>query len=122
MKISIPFREDMSLAIICREKTATTRTKRYGSIGDEFIVDYQGYKLECVITDIKRLKLSEVAYCYHRQEGFDSVEGFVETWCEIHPVRGFDHNQLVWLHSFEPSWNISLAGEVVRPEKKFGGH
>lgn len=101
MLIKIPFTEDMALAVINSRKSCTTRTKRYGSIGDVFRVEYS-YRFETlIITDLKHITLKQVAADYYSHEGFISPEDFIATWRELHPRAGWVPNQLVWTHFFD---------------------
>ena len=97
MKINIPFSPDMAEAVITGRKTCTTRTKRYGKPGDTFIVKSK----EMELVDVSQVTVGYVAFCLHQEEGFHSVEGFINKWKELYPRKGYVQSPLVWLHIFE---------------------
>lgn len=101
MEFKIPFSKDMAAAVIDGKKTCTTRSKRYGAMGDTFIVVGLFMWCECQITNLAHMTLENVAKAFCRQEGFDSPEAFIERWKRLHPVAGFVPNQLVWLMEFK---------------------
>ena len=78
-------------------KVATTRTKPYGRVGDCFLA----FGTQFIITNVIETTLEIVAFDYHRAEGFNSVEGFIKCWEAIHPVKGWQPGQNVYLHLFE---------------------
>jgi len=101
MKVTLPFTDDMAQATIEGRKTCTTRPKRYGSIGDVFRVE-NGFRFETLIfNDMKHITLQQVAADYYREEGFDSPQGFIDKWCQLHPRSKWVPNQLVWTHFYE---------------------
>lgn len=86
----------MAKAALDGRKVCTSRNKRYGEPGDTFPIEGVEFRLfatECVC-------LNRVAYCFYRQEGFDSPEGFIAKWNEIHPRVGYEEEHMVWLHWF----------------------
>ena len=103
MLIKIPFEEDMAKAIKAGRKTCTTRTKRYGNVGDIFRVENGTYgRFEVlIITDVKHITLHQVATYYYKAEGFDTPEGFINKWRQLHPRAGWLPNQRVWTYFFK---------------------
>lgn len=95
-KITIPFRDDMKDLIIGGVKTCTTRNKRYGCIGDTFEIDKRVF----VLTWVSHIYLKQVADTKYKEEGFDSPDEFIKIWEAIHPRKGYDRTQAVWLHEF----------------------
>jgi len=95
--VFIPFRPDMTKAVLDGNKCCTSRNKRYGEPGDWFDLGKHRFK----ITAIERFSLDMVAYTLFKEEGLDSPDAFIGIWKEIHPGRGFDPNQKVWTHFFE---------------------
>ena len=75
----------------------TSRTRKYGEAYDEFEV----FGARFTITDVKKMQLKDVRDKYWREEGFDEPIGFVHMWGEIHPKKGFDPEQWVWVHTFK---------------------
>ncbi len=117
MRITMPFSEDMAKAVINGRKTATTRTKRYGAEKDTFVVNYRGQKVTCRILTIHAIELERVAFGWCKEEGFDSVEGFIDKWKELHPRKGYVPGQKVYLHQFE-----AIPFLVVDQSRKFTEH
>jgi hypothetical protein len=95
-EISIPFRDDMSKAIIMGNKTATSRNKRYGKPGDIFEVE--GFYFELI--RVSHQYLDDVARSHWAQEGVSSEQEFIELWKEIHPRTGWEPDKPVWFHEF----------------------
>ena len=111
--IVVPFRADMEEAIQDGRKTATTRSKRLGYVGDRF--QLLGHTYE--ITLVEEIRLVEIATSIPRleAEGFGPTEGetrslseaeqaFIQIWNELHR-RGRkryedDPERLVWYHEF----------------------
>lgn len=96
MRIQIPFRPHFKDAIIAGRKIATSRTKTYGKPGDEF----EAFGYVFVIERQERISLGVVAHRHYEAEGFDSPEGFKNEWISIHPGRGYEPEQKVWMHWF----------------------
>ena len=96
-QVEIPFRPDMRQAIIDGHKSCTSRNKRYGKAGDTFKIGGRTYRL----TSVCKRRLGSVATFLYGQEGTDSPAAFTALWAEIHPGRGFDSFQQVWVHFFE---------------------
>lgn len=85
-------------------KTATSRTKQYGERGDQF----EAFGAPFVILQVQKVKLREVAEKWYEAEGMPSPEAFIAVWKKIHPVKGYDPEQEVYLHLFARR-NIVLA-------------
>ena len=99
MKIEIPF-NDWSRERLDRQwKKATSRTKKYGEVGDWFRVDDVDYELELVI----KIPLWFVAEDLYQSEGAESKEEFIDVWKSIHPKKGFKPFDMVWYHHFKES-------------------
>lgn len=97
MEIEIPFNEWSRQKLFDYKKWATTRTKRYGEIGDEFHVSGYYYMIDLVI----KVPLWFVKNCLYESEGCDSPIEFVKIWRKIHKRKGFNGNQMVWYHHFD---------------------
>jgi hypothetical protein len=94
-EVEIPFRSQFENAMISDRKTATSRTKLNGKIGDTFKAF--GHLFE--ITELHRLTLSDVAQRFYRQEGVESPGDFMQVWQKLH--RGvWNPQRLIWLHRF----------------------
>lgn len=96
-QINIPFNEWSRNKLAFNKKSATTRRKKYGDIGDTFKVLGESY----IITLIIRCRLSFVREFYYEKEGCGSRDEFELVWRRIHPVIGYAPDQLVWLHLFD---------------------
>jgi len=94
----IPFLPEFEEKVRLGLKTMTARTKPYGKRGDLF----QGPRCVLRLTeDPRRVYLATVKWQHYRQEGCGSPEEFEAVWKGIHPRKGYDGDQLVWLHHFE---------------------
>jgi hypothetical protein len=76
-------------------KVWTSRTSQYGHPGDRFKV----FNTWFVIEDVVLMKLGDVVK-HWKEEGVESEDEFVRVWKEIHPMRGFDNEQVVFVHKF----------------------
>ncbi len=99
-EITIPFHPEMVDAIFAGKKTFTSRTKRYGDVGDTFTLKRNGIIITCCLNFILRYGLLFVATNFYEKEGFDSPEQFLEYWNKLHPRRGYAPDQQVWVHIF----------------------
>ena len=79
------------------QKIYTTRTKRYGKVGDYFYVGHHK-KLKCQITNISKVKLGFIVKKLFWNEGFDSFAEFRHFWLTMH--RKWLPEKYYWLHSF----------------------
>lgn len=96
-QVEIPFNEWSRERMRRGKKTATSRTKRYGEVGDWFEVDGQRYELIYVT----RSCLDTIKKWYYRWEGCKTPEEFVEVWESIHRRAGFRPTQKIWFHVFK---------------------
>ena len=94
--VRIPFTESFRDALLTGIKTKTTRTKRYGYLGDHF----KAFGATFLLTSIRRTPLKIVADRYYQEEGLISSLEFREIWRQLHPKKGFQPEQIVWLHTF----------------------
>ena len=101
MEVRIPFSRDLAEAVLDGKKTCVVRTRRYGGMGDTFEVVGRFNWCRCRITNQAQMTLENIARGFFAREGFDSPDGFSEEWGRLHPVKGFEPDQLVWLHEFE---------------------
>jgi hypothetical protein len=95
--VQIPFTTEMAKAAVEGRKICTARTKSYGKPGDYFYVGATLFCLEAVF----KVPLWMVADFLYKAEGFESSAGFVDTWCKIHPRKGFVADQEVFVHFFQ---------------------
>jgi len=95
-EINIPFNK-WSKERLRYTKRATTRTKKYGEIGDYFYADGTKFILNLVI----KVPLWFVLQELWGSEGAVNEFELHEVWADLHPKKGVDINQMVWYHHFE---------------------
>jgi N4-acetylcytidine amidohydrolase len=94
---NFPFSKEFENSMICGTKTKTSRNKKYGNIGDTFTA----FGKKFTIVNVEKEKLEKVAKEYHADEGFASPDGFIEKWKELHPIKKWDPDHIVFVHSFK---------------------
>jgi len=97
MNIDIPFLERWKSKMLTGHKTATSRSKRYGNIGDTFTC----FGVTFQLVDVSKQTLTFVAVHLYDFEGCSSPEQFRRVWEELHPRRGYIGSDKVWVHRFE---------------------
>ena len=95
--IDIPFNDWSRERLRDGRKSCTSRKKKYGVPGDLFEVGGTTYQ----ITNIEKQSLAHVAVILHDQEGADNHDEFVQVWESIHPKRGYNPTDIVYVHFFE---------------------
>ena len=66
MKISrLPFGERFRYPILHGKKICTSRTKKYGNVGDIF----EAFGKEFTLIEVEKKSLNEVAYVLYKEEG-----------------------------------------------------
>ena len=107
--VEIPFNEWSRKRLQAGVKCATTRRFPYGKPGDRF----QAVGRWWVLTDVRRIRLEEVAERYYKEEGAESPEEFIEVWKSIHPRAGWTPKRWVWIHFFQPAPTLlGMEGNV----------
>ena len=102
MEIFIPFNTWSKKRLYANHKTATSRNKKYGDVGDTFTVEVSDMNFrQFELTHIERVTLSFVRDKYYFDEGCESEDQFIQIWNEIHPRKKFDDEHKVWLHCFK---------------------
>lgn len=96
MKVKIPFKPDFENALLFGNKTWTSRTKRYGDKGDSF----EAFGATFLIEKVFKESLGNIASYHFKEEGCGSRQEFINIWRKIHPRKGFDPSQMVWVHQF----------------------
>ena len=94
---TLPFKERFRHPILAGRKVCTARTKRYGEPGDVLRTSFGFYVL---LEKVCQHTLRDVRDNFWAFEGLASPGEFEAIWKEIHPGRGFDAGQTVWLHTF----------------------
>ena len=97
MRVNIPFRDQFKEAMLSGRKTCTSRNKKYGDVGDIFVVFGKCF----VLTKLREEKLTTVAHFLYREEGFNRSSEFMDCWNQIYPRKGYDSEQIVWVHIFK---------------------
>lgn len=92
MIVHLSFNDRFELPLLSGQKTATTRYRFSGRVGDTF--EYFGATF--AIEKVSRCYLSRVAEFSYRSEGFRTREEFIAYWDLIHPNRQYLPNRLVY--------------------------
>jgi hypothetical protein len=95
MEVKIPFLSMFKEPMISGVKTWTSRTRAFGNPGDTF----KAFGRTFVIKKVSKKTLREVAE-HFREEGLSSKEELEAVWREIHPIKGFNPSQVVFVHQF----------------------
>ena len=80
MEIKIPFKEDFKDDMGTGDKICTTRSKKYGKVGDTFKV----FDLDFKIIAIFKLPFHKIAFQLYNPEGCVSTANFLRVWHKIH--------------------------------------
>ena len=97
MKIKIPFNAWSMERLALGTKRATSRTKKYGNIGDTFTADGMKFELDLIIK-VPQWFVAEVLY---RSEGAITTAEFIDVWTSIHKLKGYSPFDEVWYHHFK---------------------
>jgi hypothetical protein len=95
--IVIPFMAEFEERMLAGKKTATTRTKKYGGVGDLFSAFNHTFQL----IKVCKVYLQDVCSTSYQQEGFNNQSEFIECWKQLHPKKGYVPEQEVWYHEFK---------------------
>lgn len=93
--ITIPFRPQFREVMLSGQKILTARTKRFGAAGDRF----QVFGATFEVVTVSQECLQDVSE-HWLEEGCTSRENFISIWLSLHPRKGYDPEELVWLHRF----------------------
>lgn len=104
-KVHIPFLAIFKEPMLAGTKTCTARTRKYGQPGDTF----EAWGATFEIREIVHLLLATVRDKFHLQEGFSSPGEFVAIWWKLHPIKGFDPEAAVYVHSFRKLEGVNHA-------------
>jgi hypothetical protein len=96
-EVFIPFQEHFGNKMLKGLKTCTSRTKKYGNRGDIF----KAFGATFQILDVKKHTLEYVATFLYREEGFENPSGFEQEWKHLHPIKGWQPDQVVFTHYFK---------------------
>jgi hypothetical protein len=95
-ELIIPFNERFKEAMLSGKKIKTSRNKKYGTVGETFKIFGGTFE----ITAIEKKTLQEIAEKHYVEEGCQSPEEFKNIWIKLHPIKGFEGEQEVFVHSF----------------------
>ncbi len=96
MKVGIPFKSRFREALLDGTKNVTSRTRKMAAPGDMFTAFGGEFRLDA----LWKCPLKKVAGELWKREGAVSEKDFKEIWEDIHPLKGFDPEQVVWVHEF----------------------
>lgn len=94
MKIKIPFNLWSQDKLLFGLKTATSRHKKYGDVGDTFEMADRTYYINLIV----KLPIWFIRNELYLTEGCDTPEEFEKIWTEIYHV--FKLTEEVWYHHF----------------------
>ena len=77
---NFPFSKEMREALLDGRKCCTSRSKKYGDIGDTFNVEDEVFR----IVDIEPEMLDFITASYHRLEGCRNADEFISLWKRLH--------------------------------------
>lgn len=97
MQVMIPFIAQFKQSMLNGTKLATSRTRQYGKPGDTFTF----FGAEFKIISVWKIDLSFIANNFYQVEGCYNPEHFKKIWQTIHPIKGYQPNQLVYFHLFK---------------------
>ena len=100
MQVEIKFNEWSKERLKTKTKLATTRNKRYGKIGDTFIVHLEQVDYLFELLAVFQLSLYDVASKLYYVEGAESPLAFRKVWEDIHPKAGWQPDKKVYVHLF----------------------
>jgi len=106
-EIEMPFKEEFIEKIFLCQKTVTRRNEKYGDVGDYFEVrktlfdDVVFLVLRIHLTGVYKEPLSKVDDEEARKEGCKNLEDFKKVWERIHPRRGWNPDDEVWVHRWD---------------------
>ena len=114
MNIEIPFHKRFLIPMLSGSKIATTRSRRYGRIGDYFhLQNCEGTDsaVRFKIISVSRERLGDIAAHLYREEGFKNPEEFKNFWLTMH--RKWEPEKKYCLHVFQRDHSIFKDGGLV---------
>lgn len=84
--------------VIKGEKTATRRNGRYADIGE--IMELKGKQF--IVDNVYSQSLGEMTDEHARQEGYTSLEDYINVILAYHPGMKWLPKMKVWVHEFSP--------------------
>jgi uncharacterized protein YqfB (UPF0267 family) len=96
-EVRIPFLRQFREPMLSGKKTWTSRTRKYGEVGDTF----PAFGATFQITEIRRMRLKDIVEGHFREEGLNSVEEAKAVWIQIHPRKLYAPDWLLQVHVFK---------------------
>ena len=106
-RIRVPFHPRFHPWLFEGVMTCFVHTAQRGVVGDHF----NAFGETVWIKAVHRAPLGDIAERIYLETGFPGPDEFITFWNEIHPIRGFIPEQLVYLHWFELP-DLTLARTV----------
>jgi len=100
-RVELKFLPSFEKVMLSGQKIMTSRFKKCGEPGDEFVAF--GFIWE--IIDVRKTFLGIIADNYYIPVGFCSPSEFWKTWKRIYPERR-DRDNVVWLHRFKKKMTV----------------
>lgn len=107
--LSFPFAPAWREKMLQGQKICTSRTRPCGQPGDTFFQFGQ----EFTLTRVEQQPLEFVAVQLYEAEGCRSPREFMAIWRDLHPRRGWDPDQVVFVHHFQKGAPVA-AGTSAR--------
>jgi hypothetical protein len=104
-QIEIPFLERFREDVGTAQKIMTTRTKKYGEVGDFFWVTSGEFRIKYVLLSVFTMRLWHVGQQFYQAEGFSSPDEFIKVWNQIHSRKSYEETKQnnFWVHIFSPA-------------------
>lgn len=112
-KIKIPFNEWSKDKLRKGIKICTSRSQKYGEVGDTFEVEGKEY----VLIGFARLSYEQIINALWQPEGAESTQELGKVLREIHP--NIDFTASAWVHFFSPH-KVSNEGNYGKTNKYYG--
>jgi len=97
VEVIIPFKESFRTAMLTDKKTKTSRNKKYGKSGDTF----KKFGAVFEIISVEKHPLKKVAEEWFFEEGCLTAEEFKNIWISLHPLKGYEKDKEVFVHTFK---------------------
>ena len=95
--VKVPFLPEFKERLLSGRKTATSRTKRLGRVGQRFTA----FGATFAFTRVEKRPLHWVTAWNYTKEGFEHPTGFKAVWSRIHRTRGYVEEDEVYYHEFK---------------------
>ena len=90
---NFPFSKEMTAALLDGRKCCTSRSKKYGELGDTFNVEGEVFRIVDIVPEL----LSDITALYYRCEGCRTADEFIDLWKRLH--RGvWNPDRVYYIH------------------------